>query len=429
MKAKVIGTLVIVALILATLAYVVFVRRGPPPALSVSPSSIDLSLKVGRSSELAINISNPGKSEISASLELVGVSGDLSPTSIIIPPRGSAQVVLRFLGASPGEFTGYLRIRYDTSLQEIPIKVTIRLIKIAMVLPGRIDDLSWNYMGWLGLQLAKEEFGDKIEVAYSEMVAVADAERVIRDYASAGYDLIWVHDFLMGDALFKVAKDFPDVHFVWGCGYHGQDPNVAYADAYPHEAAFLAGVLAAGMTETKKIGVVAAFDIPILISVTEAFKMGVEYYDSTVEVMEVWTMDWEDAAKAKEATLSMIDAGADVILVLGDGMAYGAIEACKERGVWIIGAQVDQHERAPELMLTSILWGQEYNVLNAIKDEVEGKFVPNKFYVQSLSRDGPGLAPYHELESVIPEDLRQLIEDLAQQIKLGQLEVPRITTH
>jgi basic membrane protein A len=300
-------------------------------------------------------------------------------------------------------------------------------IKVALVLPGRIDDLSWNYMAYKGLMMAKKDFD--IDVAYSEMVAVADAERVIRDYAAAGYNLIWVHDFLMGDALFKVAKDFPNVAFVWGCGYKGQEPNVAYADAYPHEAAYLAGMLAAGMSKTNKIGIVAAYDIPILISVVHSFKEGAKALKPEITVFETWTMDWEDASKAKEAALSQIDAGADVILSLGDGMGYGVIDACKERRVWVIGAQVDQHERAPDLMLTSILWGQEYNIYNAIKDYIEGNFKPNKFYVQSISRGGPGLAPYGELEKVIPSDLRDKIKKAEEDIRAGRLVIERVTTH
>ncbi|MEM2896489.1 MAG: BMP family protein, partial [Candidatus Bathyarchaeia archaeon] len=276
------------------------------------------------------------------------------------------------------------------------------------------------------LMMAKKDFD--IEVAYSEMVAIADAERVIRDYATAGYNLIWVHDFLMGDALFKVAPDFPDTAFVWGCGYKGQEPNVAYADAYPHESAYLAGMLAAGMSKTNKIGIIAAYDIPILISVVHSSKEGAKALKPDIEVFETWTMDWEDASKAKEAALSQIDAGADVILSLGDGMGYGVIDACKERKVWVIGAQVDQHERAPDLMLTSILWGQEYNIYNAIKDYIEGNFEPNKFYVQSISRGGPGLAPYGELEKVIPANLRERVELTKQDIIAGKLVIERVTT-
>ncbi|MEM3507049.1 MAG: BMP family protein [Candidatus Bathyarchaeia archaeon] len=308
-----------------------------------------------------------------------------------------------------------------------PPAPTPKKIKVALVLPGRIDDLSWNYMAYQGLMMAKKDFD--IDVAYSEMVAIADAERVIRDYAAAGYNLVWVHDFLMGDALFKVAPDFPDTAFVWGCGYKGQEPNVAYADAYPHEAAYLAGMLAAGMSKKNKIGIVAAYDIPILISVVHSIKEGAKALKPEIMVFETWTMDWEDASKAKEATLSQIDAGADVIISLGDGMGYGVIDACKERRVWVIGAQVDQHERAPDLMLTSILWGQEYNIYNAIKDYIEGNFKPNKFYVQSISRGGPGLAPYHELENAIPSDLKEKIEKTKQDIIAGKLVIERVTTH
>jgi len=301
--------------------------------------------------------------------------------------------------------------------------------RVALVLPGAKDDLSWNEMAYHGLERIESELG--YTTSYAEWVSPPDAETFIRSYASDGYTVILVHDFLMGDAMFKVAEDYPDVKFVWSGGYYGYweepAPNVYYWMQRTHEGGYLCGWLAAGMTEVGTVGLVNAYPAPTLLASAEGFKQGVEGYEeehgTTVTMMEIYTYDWEDAAKAKEAALSQIDLGADLIFCSGDHMVYGAAEACKDREVWYIGGIGDQHTLAPDVTLTSLLWRVDNVLVDIVPKILDGTVNCNTTYFYDLKNGGIELAPYYDLESDISQALRNEIEQVAADIKAGLIEV------
>lgn len=296
-------------------------------------------------------------------------------------------------------------------------------LKVALILPGPVNDLSWNGAALTGLKAACEAGGAKI--AYQENVADADVERVLRGYATEGYTLILAESFNYQDATIRVARDFPNAFFATATGFktqadgHDVPPNHAVYDWPAHHAGYLTGVLAALMTRSKTVGFVGGYEVPDIIRQAEGFKQGVRATDPTVKVRVIYTGSWSDAAKGKEAGLSLIDLGADVVEQAADGPGVGAIVACKERKVKAIGYVADQNRIAPDTVLTSVILEKKIvyeTLLAAVK---EGKF-EGKSYLFDLLQGGVSLAPFHGL---VPAEVEKKVQEAEKKIRAGGIKV------
>ncbi|HMR64728.1 MAG TPA: BMP family protein [Anaerolineae bacterium] len=296
--------------------------------------------------------------------------------------------------------------------------------RIAMILPGRADDLAWNTAAYQGLENVKNERG--VETTYVEDVQDADVERVLRDFASQGYELIIAHSYGYGDATLRVAQDFPDTYFLHGTA-PGNADNVANYDIPSHEGGYLAGLLAGSMTESNNIGIVNSFDIPSMVMVSEAFKLGVKEVNPEATVSETFVGAWNDAPGGREAAEAQLDAGADFILAMGNHTGMGAIEAAEDRGVWAAGLYADQNELAPDIVLTSIVNRFDAIINAAIDDIAQGTF-GNNAYLLTMREGAVELAPYHGLEDKIPEEVKAMLNETAEKILSGEIEVPIIET-
>lgn len=296
--------------------------------------------------------------------------------------------------------------------------------KIAMVLPGRIDDLAWNTAAYNGLQDVKKAGG--IEVTHVENVDPADAERVLRDFASQGYDLVVAHSYDYGDAVVRVAEDFPNVYFLHGTA-EGHGANYANYDIPSHEGGYLVGMLAGGLTKSNVIGIVNSFDIPSMVMISEAFKLGVKETNPDAKVIETFVGAWNDAAKGGEAANAQVDAKADFIMAMGDHTGLGAIQASQKRGVLAAGLYSDQNAAAPDTVVTCI--DNRFGVIieKGITDIAAGTFA-DKSYLPTLPDGAVALTPFHGFESKIPQDLKDRVAAAEAKIKSGELKVPVIMT-
>ena len=186
-------------------------------------------------------------------------------------------------------------------------------IKVAFVYVGPVGDLGWTYAHDQG-RLALEEAIPNVETAYQENVPEnpADAERVIRQFAQDGYDVIFTTSFGYMDPTINVAKDFPDTTFIHISGFKTAE-NVGTGFGKIEEPRFISGQLAGKMTKSNQIGYVAAFPIPEVIRGINAFTLGVREVNPDATVQVVWTNTWFDPAKERAAAEALLDGGADVI--------------------------------------------------------------------------------------------------------------------
>ena len=227
-------------------------------------------------------------------------------------------------------------------------------IKVGFVYVGPVGDLGWTYAHDQG-RLALEEALPNVETGYQENVPEnpADAERVIRQFAQDGYDVIFTTSFGYMDPTINVAKDFPDTTFIHISGFKTAD-NVGTGFGKIEEPRFVSGQLAGAMTESNQIGYVAAFPIPEVIRGINAFTLGVREVNPEATVRVVWTNTWFDPAKERAAAEALLDGGADVIAQHQD--TAGPQQAAEDRGLYGVGYNADMAPLAPEAVLTSAIW-------------------------------------------------------------------------
>lgn len=233
-------------------------------------------------------------------------------------------------------------------------------LKVGFVYVGPIGDHGWSYQHEQGRQELMKAMGDKITTTYVDNVDEgADAERVIRNMAKSGYNMIYTTSFGYMNSTIKVAKDFPNVKFEHATGYK-QAKNVGTYLISTYQGRYVAGYIAAKMTKSKVIGYVASFPIPEVIRDINAIQLALNKYNPGATVKVVWISSWFDPGKEADATNALIDQGADVIFQHTDSPA--PVQAAERRGVYAVGYASDVAHFAPKAVLASIVndWGPYY---------------------------------------------------------------------
>jgi basic membrane protein A len=297
-------------------------------------------------------------------------------------------------------------------------------LRVALLLPGSLNDGGWNAAAYTGLmQLEAEGY----EVAFTENVHIAAIEEAARNYASEKYDLVIGHGFEFGEPFMRIATEFPEVKFfVSGKmpdGVTEQDlpKNTGFMDYREYEGGYLAGIIAGGMTKTNVIGYIAGLEIPTQVSDMAGFVQGVKRINPDAKVYGVVTGTFEDPAKGKEAALAQIDMGADIICQSADSTGLGAIEACLERGIKLIGYGGDQFEMAPDLMMTC------FTTDNASVVRLQASLIENGtfggLWTPGVVDGVVSLSPYHNFENQIPQSVKDEVAAALEEIKAGTCDV------
>jgi basic membrane protein A len=307
-------------------------------------------------------------------------------------------------------------------------------LKVGMVSDvGGLDDASFNENTWEGLDRADTEL--PVCAKFIESQAQADYEKNITEFAEQDYDLIITVGFLLGDATQKMAEQYPDVNFgIIDFAYDPPIPNVAGIVFNVDEAAFPAGYLAAAWAtmqdpDDPQVGYVAGMQIPPVEQFIVAYEAGVAYYNeqkgTDVQAKGVYVGDFEAPDQGKIQGNSLIDEGVDVIFGCGGKTGNGGIAAAKEREKWGIGVDVDQYYTLPneqDILITSVMKRLDNAVFSVVEAAVNDEFPGGGVYVGMLENGGVGLAPYHDFEDEVPEDLKAEIDVILEGIKSGEID-------
>ena len=251
-------------------------------------------------------------------------------------------------------------------------------LKMAFLYVSPIGDGGWTYQHELGRRAIQEKFGDKIETSFVESVPEsADAERVMRDMAGQGNGLIFATSFGYQEFVQKVAADTPDVKFEHATGYKTA-ANVATYDTKTFEGAYLAGIVAGGMTKTKTVGVVASVPIPEVVRNINSFVLGAQSVDPSIVAKVVWVNEWFSPPKESEAATSLINGGVDVLYQNTNSPAV--LKTAEERGVRAFGKDGDMSAFAPKAHLGSAVidWTPYYTKVT--QDTLDGKWQTGSFW-------------------------------------------------
>lgn len=268
--------------------------------------------------------------------------------------------------------------------------------------------------------LKAAEARGEIEYKASENVSNADYERVMREYATGGNQLIVGEAFAVEAAARKVAKDFPKTAFLLGSSGKPQAPNFSVFDNYIQEPAYLTGMIAGGMTKTNQIGMVGGFPIPEVNRLMNAFMAGAKEVNPKVSFTVSFINSWFDPPKAKEAAFAMVDKGADILYA----ERFGVSDAAKEKGKLAIGNVIDTQPQYPDTVVASALWNMEPSIDRAIKQVKDGKFTAEDYGPYSMMKyKGSELAPLGTFEKKVPAELMAKVKAKEADILSGKFVV------
>ncbi|MDD2371585.1 MAG: BMP family protein [Firmicutes bacterium] len=303
---------------------------------------------------------------------------------------------------------------------------TSNKLKVALILPGKKDDLSFNQSMYEGMMAYVKANPDKIDLKVTENVyEVSDIEPALLDFADQGYDVIIGHGFQFMEPLIKVAAQYPDTAFVLGTGYKFESNSVIY-DVSLDRGGYQMGVIAALATQTDKIGVIGGADVSEIYRGHEGFKLGAKSINPNIQVQEVYTGDWNDTAGAKEAAIGMYDSGVDVIWHSGDGIGLGVIQAAKEKDKYVLGNVADQHDLAPNNVLSGVVY-QWQAVLEGIFADIESGKINDltdneRFYWITAENGGEVYSKINDPKGWLTSDDLTKVESSWSDLKSGKID-------
>lgn len=293
-------------------------------------------------------------------------------------------------------------------------------LKVAFALLWTIDDQGWTTAHYNGIKYLQEKMGDKIEVSYTEKVLAADAERVFRDYAKKGYDIIFGTTFEHMDPLMNVAKEYPNIKFEHCSGFKTSENMRNYFERM-YQGEYLAGYMA-GLMGYKKVGTVATQPIPEPVRGINAFTIGLKKgldeagikYDENKVNTVVWLKSWRDAANETTLAETLIARKHDLIRQMAD-TPDSASAACAA-GVPAIGYGEDVAKYGADCALVSTTWNWGQWYVKAVEQVMNGTW-SNTPYWGGMEDDGIILSSFNKN---VPADVKEKV--LAEKAKLQKGE-------
>lgn len=290
-------------------------------------------------------------------------------------------------------------------------------LKVAFAYVGPVGDGGWSFAHDTARKKVQDEFGDKIVTSFVESVPEGpDAERVLRDLAGQGNKLIFGTTFGYMDSLQKIAPDYKDVKFEHATGYKTAE-NVRTYDARTYEGAYMAGVIAGGMTKSNTLGVVASVPIPEVIRNINSFTLGAQSVNPNVKTKVVWVNEWFSPPKETEAATSLINGGADVLFQNTDSPAV--LKTAEEKGIRAFGWDSDMTAYGPKAHLGSsiINWQPYYS--KAVKDALEGTWTTGSSWWGVKE----GAIDLVSVAEDVPAELKTKVQSIKDGLKAGTFQI------
>jgi basic membrane protein A len=280
---------------------------------------------------------------------------------------------------------------------------------------GRVDDKSFNQSAWEGAQQAAEELG-AAEVNYVETTNATDYAANISLFAEAGYDIIVTVGFALGEATAEAAGTYPDIDFIGVDQFQGEAiPNMTGLVFNEDKAGYLAGVLAASLTQSGTIASVLGTDlVPPVVAFNEGYQNGAMSVNPDINIIATYhpgglDVAFTDPEWGATTAQQAIDQGADVVFGAGGQTGNGAlIQTAGNEGLWCIGVDTDQWETVPEAhpcLVSSAMKLITPGVVDLAATSVNGEFPGGNFF------GAVGLADFHDHADAVPQEVKDLLEE------------------
>lgn len=309
--------------------------------------------------------------------------------------------------------------------------------KLVAVLPNVRGDGGTHDLACRAAEEIAGNIGGELDIVELG-TAVTDSakwEAAMSDLCEAGYDMIITGGSLMKDTIQTVAPNYPEIPFI--CYDVNLDfaaiemPNVYSMDFHQNEAAYMAGVIAACMSESNYVGFVGATKIPVIYDFMVGYISGAKAVKPEIKVAVAFTNDFNDATLAKELSLAQITDGADILYPACGNAAAGVYEAARDKEVLAIGNDQDvatKYAKSDETIQKIILASVMKKVDNAVKSAFDrytaGELPFGTQETVGIKEDGAGLVKNEFYEAQISDEVKKVVADYEKKISGGEIEIP-----
>jgi basic membrane protein A len=346
-----------------------------------------------------------------------GASRALRPTSLVAL---IALLAAACGGAAPSASAPVASAPAASEPAASPASPAAQTVKVFGAFATEIEE-PWD--GVIHSALEAEKAAGRVDYSFQDAIGYSgDMERVLREVAERDQPAVIFGDaFGNEEAARRVAAEYPEIAFVFGSGGGPAEPNFSVFDNWIHEPAYLAGMLAGGLTKSNTLGVVGGYPVPEVNRIVNAFIGGAKEVNPNVEVKVTFLNSWFDPAAAKEAALAQVGAGADVLFA----ERFGVIEAASENDLVAIGNKSDQKELAPQNVVSSVTWNMKPTVAYVIDQVMAGAYTAQD--LKDFSMVGKGGAALAEINTSVgggvPADLVTKVQEKESAIKSGTFRV------
>jgi basic membrane protein A len=309
-------------------------------------------------------------------------------------------------------------------------------LKVALLINGTLGDKSFHDSANNGMKLIKEQLGCEtkvVEASYDD----TKWEPALRDLCEEKHDIIVCGTWQMQALVQKIAPDYPkqkiivyDTSMDYASDKAGAFKNIYSMEYKQNEGSFLAGVLAAKMSKSGKIGFVGGMDNTVILDFLIGYIQGAKTVNPGIKVISSFVGNFSDTAKAKELTFAQHQMGADVVFSCASNAGEGTLQASKEHNKLVIGVDSDQamlykatDPKLANLIASSMLKRVDQSILLAVKAAQEGKLAWGTKVALGINEGCIGLADNEIYQKVVPADVRKAIDDYTAQIKSGAIKV------
>jgi simple sugar transport system substrate-binding protein len=341
---------------------------------------------------------------------------DLHKRSLIKMAALSAVAAAALAGCGKKEAPAPAPVATAAPAAAMPAKV--EPLKVAFAYVGPVGDGGWTFAHDNGRKEVEKAFGDKVVTSFVEKVPEsADAERVIRDMAGQGNQLIFGTTFGYMEPMLKIAGDTKDVKFEHATGYKTAE-NMRTYDSRTYEGAYLAGVIAGKMSASGKLGVVGSVPIPEVVRNINSFTLGAQSVNPKATTKVVWVNEWFNPPKETEAATALINGGADVLFQNTDSSAV--LQTAEKMGKRAFGWDSDMTAYGPKAHLASavINWGPYY--VKAVGEALDGKWTGGTSAWWGVKE---GAIDIVSIAADVPEDTKKRVAEVKAGLKDGSFSI------
>lgn len=293
-------------------------------------------------------------------------------------------------------------------------------LKVALLTPGPVSDAGWSALAYDGLQAIHDQMGAEVNNQVASGTQIKDA---LRSYAQQGYSLIFGHGYEYNDPSIDVAKDFPRTIFVTSSG--GKTAaNVGAFRFYLEQGFYLAGMMAAEMSKTGTVAMIGGDNVPSIVSTFKGFEAGAKSVNPKIKVIQTFTGNGDDVAKAKQATLAAIGQGADFVIHQANAAAEGVFQACKEKKVYAFGANANQNDDPSGVVIASAVIVAKPAFLAVAKQVQDGTFT-GSIMLQGMDTGAIDFIVNPKFAEVVPAKVKIDLQTAMKNITTGAIVVPK----